>query len=80
MLYKKALEAKKISGSASYYAAEAREAGRLLKAKQRERQMELFTEANAHKSRNQLDLHFLTTAEAIKELSHFISYREASLR
>ena len=27
MLYKKALEAKKISGAASYYAAEAREAG-----------------------------------------------------
>ena len=42
MLYKKALEAKKISGAASYYAAEAREAGRLLKAKQRERQMELL--------------------------------------
>ena len=57
-----------------------REAGRLLKAKQRERQMELFTEANATKSRNQLDLHFLTTAEAIKELAHFISYREASVR
>ena len=80
MLYKKALEAKKIIGASSYYAAEAREAGKVLKSKQRERQMELFNSVNSQKSRNQLDLHFLTTADAIKQLIQFISAREALIR
>ena len=82
ILYKNALEANSsnIRGAASFYAAEAREANTVFKNKQKERQMERYHKENVDIGRNKLDLHYLTTGDAIKELQQFIATREASLR
>jgi len=70
----------KIMGASAFYSAEAREANRTLKARQREVQMEMFQSANEKNPRNKLDLHFLTTADAIQQLQEFIAAREGLTR
>ena len=82
LLYKKAMDARssKIMGASAFYSAEAREANRTLKARQREVQMEMFQSANEKNPRNKLDLHFLTTADAIQQLQEFIAAREGLTR
>lgn len=82
LLYKKAMDARssKIMGASAFYSAEAREANKTLKARQREVQMEMFQSANEKNPRNKLDLHFLTTADAIQQLQEFIAAREGLTR
>jgi len=82
LLYRKAMEARasNISGAAAYYAAEAREINKQFKTKQHDRQMGMFKAANDHNSQNKLDLHFLTTADAIKQLQMFIQTKVGLLR
>ena len=72
--------ASNISGAAAYYAAEAREINKQFKTKQHDRQMGMFKAANDHNSQNKLDLHFLTTADAIKQLQMFIQTKVGLLR
>ena len=68
------------SGAAGYYATEAREANKQLKLLQQDKQIEMYRIANEHNSPNKLDLHFLTTTDAIKQLNGFIQSRFAVLR
>jgi len=80
-LYKKVREASntKIRGAAGYYAAQARELNGRIKRGQRQKQMDEFIRINSSLSSNKLDLHFLQTGDAIKQLSDFLTQKEASL-
>jgi len=78
MLYRKAMETRgnKMAGAASYYAAQARELNSHIKASQKQNQMEQFLEANRDSRSSKLDLHYLQTSDAIKQLQQFITQRE----
>jgi len=80
-LYRKVREASntKIRGAAGYYAAQARELNGRIKKGQRQKQMDDFIRINSSLSSNKLDLHFLQTGDAIKQLSDFLGQKEASL-
>merc|ERR1719219_3133880 len=77
-LYKKAMDAKgtHMQGIRSYYAGEARELNTQIKAAQKENQMEMFINANKKCPSTRLDLHYLQTGDAVKQLSGFISQWE----
>ena len=79
-LYRKARASSKVQGVAGYYAAEARAVHAKIKEKQREGQMELFQQANQGNPANKLDLHFLQTGEAMRQLNTFVAERMAGLK
>ena len=79
-LYRKARASSKIQGVAGYYAAEARAVQAKIKEKQREGQMELFQQANQGNPANKLDLHYLQTGEAMRQLNTFVAERLAGLK
>ena len=79
-LYRKARASSKVQGVAGYYAAEARAVHAKIKERQREGQMELFQEANLGNPANKLDLHFLQTKEAMRQLNTFVAERVAGLK
>ena len=79
-LYRKARASSKVQGVAGYYAAEARAVHAKIKEKQREGQMELFQQANQGNPANKLDLHFLQTGEAMRQLNTFVAERTAGLK
>ena len=79
-LYRKARASSKVQGVAGYYAAEARAVHAKIKERQREGQMELFQQANQGNPANKLDLHFLQTGEAMRQLNTFIAERMAGLK
>ena len=82
MLYRKAMETRgsNMQGAASYYAAQARELNTHIKTTQKQSQMEMFLEANKDSPSSKLDLHYLQTSDAIKQLQQFISQKEAIAR
>ena len=65
---------------ADYYAAEASAVDAKIKELQRERQMKLFEQANLGNPANKLDLHFLHTGEAMRQLDTFVAVRLAGLK
>ena len=65
-----------MKGAASYYAAKARELNAVIKNSQKQKQMEMFLTINRGCPKTKLDLHFLQTQEAIKQLQHFIGQWE----
>ena len=77
-LYRKARASSKMQGVAGYYASEARAVHAKIKEKQREGQMELFQQANQGNPANKLDLHFLQTGEAMRQLNTFVAERMAA--
>ena len=79
-LYRKARASSKMQGVAGYYASEARAVHAKIKEKQREGQMELFQQANQGNPANKLDLHFLQTGEAMRQLNTFVAERMAGLK
>jgi hypothetical protein len=82
MLYRKAMETRgsNMQGAASYYAAQARELNTHIKTTQKRSQMEMFLQANKDSPNTRLDLHYLQTSDAIKQLQQFISQKEAMAR
>ena len=63
-----------------YYAADTRNIHEeMKKEKQIERQMEMFEQANQGNPANKLDLHFLQTEEALRQLSNFVAERRSRL-
>eukprot|EP00090_Calanus_glacialis_P009513 TRINITY_DN17898_c0_g1_i2.p1 TRINITY_DN17898_c0_g1~~TRINITY_DN17898_c0_g1_i2.p1 ORF type:complete len:706 (-),score=276.50 TRINITY_DN17898_c0_g1_i2:410-2527(-) len=82
MLYRKAMETRgsNMQGAASYYAAQARELNTHIKTTQKQSQMEMFLQANKDSPNTRLDLHYLQTSDAIKQLQQFISQKEATAR
>jgi len=82
MLYRKAMETRgsNMQGAASYYAAQARELNTHIKTTQKQSQMEMFLQANKDGPTTRLDLHYLQTSDAIKQLQQFISQKEAIAR
>lgn len=82
MLYRKAMETRgsNMQGAASYYAAQARELNSHIKTTQKQSQMEMFLQANKDSPSTRLDLHYLQTSDAIKQLQQFISQKEAIAR
>ena len=72
-LYRKSRASRKVQGVADYYAAEASAVDAKIKELQRERQMKLFEQANLGNPANKLDLHFLQTGEAMRELDNFVA-------
>lgn len=79
-LYRKARASSKIQGVAGYYAAEARTLNARIKARQREAQLQLFEGANRDRPPTSLDLHYLQTGDAVKQLNAFVAERLAGLR
>lgn len=79
-LYRKARAGSKIQGVAGYYAAEARTLNARIKARQRAAQLELFEAANRDRPPTSLDLHYLQTGDAVKQLNAFVTERLAGLR
>ena len=71
---------REVQGLADYYAAEARAVDAKIKELQRERQMKLFEQVNLGNPANKLDLHFLQTGEAVRQLDTFVAERLASLK
>jgi len=82
MLYRKAMETRgsNMQGAASYYAAQARDLNAHIKTTQKQSQMEMFLQANKDSPSMTLDLHYLQTSDAIKQLQQFISQKEAMAR
>lgn len=82
MLYRKAMATKgsHMQGAASYYAAQARELNARIKTSQKQNQMEMFLNVNKDTPNTKLDLHYLQTADAIKQLQQFLSQKEAAAR
>jgi len=82
MLYRKAMETRgsHMQGAASYYAAQARELNTHIKHTQKQTQMEMFLQANKDSPNKTIDLHYLQTSDAIKQLQQFISQKEAQAR
>jgi len=82
MLYRKAMETRgsNMQGAASYYAAQARDLNAHIKTTQKQSQMEMFLRANKDSPSMKLDLHYLQTSDAIKQLQQFISQKEAMAR
>ena len=63
-----------------YYASETRNIHEeMKKEKQIERQMEMFEQANQGNPANKLDLHFLQTEEALRQLNNFVAERRSRL-
>ena len=79
-LYRKSRASREVQGLADYYAAEARAVDAKIKELQRERQMKLFEQVNLGNPANKLDLHFLQTGEAMRQLDTFVAERLASLK
>ena len=79
-LFRKSRASRKVQGLADYYAAEASAVDAKIKDRQRERQMKLFEQANLGNPANKLDLHFLQTGEAIRQLDTFMAVRLAGLK
>ena len=79
-LYRKSRASRKVQGLADYYAAEASAVDAKIKELQRERQMKLFEQANLGNPANKLDLHFLQTREAMRQLDNFVAARLAGLK
>ena len=79
-LYRKSRASRKVQGLADYYAAEASVVDAKIKERQRERQMKLFEQVNLGNPANKLDLHFLQTGEAMRQLDNFVAERLASLK
>ena len=82
MLYRKAMETRSsnVQWAASYYAAQARELNTHIKTAQKQSQMEMFLQANKDSPNSRLDLHYLQTSDAIKQLQQFISQKGAMAR
>ena len=79
-LFRKSRASRKVQGVADYYAAEESAVDAKIKELQRERQMELFEQVNLGNPTNKLDLHFLQTGEAIRQLGTFVAVRLAGLK
>ena len=79
-LFRKSRASRKVQGVADYYAAEASAVDAKIKELQRERQMELFEQVNLGNPTNKLDLHFLQTGEAMRQLDNFVAERLAGLK
>jgi len=77
-LHKKAMDAngQHMQSIRSYYSAKARELNTIIKASQKETQMEMFISANKSCPSTRLDLHYLQIGDAVKQLSSFISQWE----
>ena len=79
-LFRKSRASRKVQGLADYYAAEASAVDTKIKELQRERQMKLFEQANLGNPANKLDLHFLQTKEAMRQLNTFVAERVTGLK
>ena len=79
-LYTKSRTSRKVQGLADYYAAEASAVDAKIKELQRERQMKLLEQANLGNPANKLDLHFLQTKEAMRQLNTFVAERLTGLK
>ena len=80
-LYRKALESRgnKVPGVAAYYAGQARKINSHIKQTQKQKQMEMFLTANRECPETKIDLHYLQTGEAIKQLDQFLKKWQAKL-
>ena len=80
-LYRKALESRgnKVPGVAAYYAGQARKINSHIKQTQKQKQMEMFLTANRECPETKIDLHYLQTGEAIKQLDQFLRKWQAKL-